>query len=349
MSPVISVVVPVYNMGNSLERCVVSILQQECTRFEVILVDDGSTDDSWNICQRLSASDPRIRAFHIGNCGAGHARNFGTAHALGQYVYYSDSDDILSPHALQRMQDAVQESGADLLVFGYEVRDEKEHIQRIKNYPDFIQDGESIRQHYGDYVGMKTKYGIQGAPWNKLFSLHVIRENGVEYPSLRRNEDEVFIARYMCYAHKVQFISDQMYIHYGNSQALEWKKTPVDYADIVHALYRTRQETILSWNPADLRTRQVIREEYTDNLIKAFEMSFSPKHSLTAKQRRMWVADHLEHSGICQFEIYSDYSVYKKILLHLFQGKHFRLALAVMKGKIFLEKHRLDWMSKKYR
>ena len=333
----ISVVVPVYNMGDSLEKCVQSILQQEDADFEVLLVDDGSTDGSREVCDRLAASDPRVRAIHQENQGSGPARNRGLAEAAGEYVYFPDADDLLTPGALRRMQEAVSASGADLLVFGYEVLDEEGKLLRRHVYPELIGEGEAMRQDYGEYAAQKKRLGIQGAPWNKLFSTAVIRANAVEYPPLRRHQDEGFIARYMCHAVKVQFIPDMLYTHYANSRALEWRKFPVNYAEIVRQLYKTREETILSWNPADARTRQIIHQEYTDNTIKAIELSFSPKHDKNARERLVWAKEQIEASGICDFPIYSDHSRYKKIVLRLLHGGHYRLALAVMRGKLFIE------------
>ncbi|MBR3764385.1 MAG: glycosyltransferase family 2 protein [Clostridia bacterium] len=333
----ISVVVPVYNMGDSLEKCVQSILQQEGAAFEVILVDDGSTDDSPAVCDRLAATDGRVHAFHTVNRGSGPARNHGLENARGEFVYFPDADDLLVPGALARMQAAVDESGADLLVFGYRVMEPDSTLRREHAYPALMKDGEAMRQDYGDHAGQKLPLGVQGAPWNKLFSTAVIRACGITYPPLRRHQDEGFIARYMCHARKVQFIPEVLYTHYANSRALEWKKFPVDYADIVHALYQTRKETILTWNPADVRTQKVIRQEYTDNLIKAIELSFSPKHDKTHRERLAWAREQVEKSGICDFEIYDDYSRYKKLLLRLLRGRHDRLALMLMRMKLLGE------------
>ena len=338
MPDMISVVVPVYNMGNSLEKCVQSILQQEGAAFEVILVNDGSTDGSGEVCDRLAASDARVRAIHQENQGSGPARNRGLAEASGAYVYFPDADDLLVPGALRLMQETVADSGADLLVFGYEVLSEGGQPLRKQVYPTLTRDGEAIRQDYGDYAGQKKRLGIQGAPWNKLFSTAVIRECAVEYPPLRRHQDEGFIARYMCHARKVQFIPEVLYTHYANSRALEWKKFPVDYVDIVRQLWQNRKETILTWNPADARTRQIIHQEYTDNTIKAIELSFSPKHDKTAAQRLAWAKEKIAAAGICEFPIYDDYSRYKKIVLKLLGGGHFHLALTVMRGKLLLER-----------
>ena len=333
----ISVVVPVYNMGDSLEKCVRSILQQEGADFEVILVDDGSTDESPAVCDRLAATDGRVHAFHTVNRGSGPARNHGLEKARGEFVYFPDADDILVPGALACMQAAADESGADLLVFGYRVMEPDGALRREHIYPALTKDGEAMRRDYGDHAGQKKPLGVQGAPWNKLFSTAVIRENGVTYPPLRRHQDEGFIARYMCHARKVLFIPEVLYTHYANSRALEWKKFPVDYADVVRALYKTREETILSWNPSDTRTQKIIRQEYTDNLIKAIELSFSPKHDKTRRERLIWAREQVEQSGICNFDIYGDYSRYKKLLLRLLRGKHYGMALMLMRMKLLGE------------
>ncbi len=86
-----------------------------------------------------------------------------------------------------------------------------------------------------------------------------------------------------------------------------------DYADMVQSLYSSRQETVLAWNPQDTKTRQVIHEEYVDNMIKALGLSYSPRHSFSnGRERREWIILQAETSGICDLEIYSSYSLYKK-------------------------------------
>lgn len=349
MNKMISVVVPVYNMGDSLEKCVESILMQEEAEFEVILVDDGSTDDSGKRCDLLAQRDARVQVYHTENRGSGPARNYGLDKARGQYVYFPDADDALVPLALKRMMDAMEKNGADVLVFGYRVLDENGRVRKEKTYPDFWRDGDAVRRDYGDFVGQKTRYGIQGAPWNKLFDVQVIREHGICYPPLRRHQDEGFIARYMCHAKKVQFVEDVLYIHYLNTLEKEWKKFPVNYADVVMQLYQLRKETILSWNPEDHKTRQIITEEYVDNFIKALELSFSPKHELPGFKRVKWIKEKVKESDILQFEVFSDYSSYKKAVLYLLKGKMTIPAMLVMRLKIFADAHGMDGRSKKYR
>ena len=103
----ISIIVPVYNAEDYLERCLHSILDQEFSSYEVILVDDGSTDASWLICDRYSSTDPRFITLHQPNKGVSAARNAGINMAQGEYVMFLDADDALLPDALEVMVESL--------------------------------------------------------------------------------------------------------------------------------------------------------------------------------------------------------------------------------------------------
>ena len=111
----ISIIVPVYNAAETLPDCLKSILSQEGVDFEVILVNDGSTDDSGIVCDRLAAADPRVTAIHQLNGGVSSARNAGLEAATGEYVAFVDADDALLEGALKNMST----ENADLVVAGY--------------------------------------------------------------------------------------------------------------------------------------------------------------------------------------------------------------------------------------
>jgi glycosyltransferase involved in cell wall biosynthesis len=102
----VSIVVPVYNTAEYLPACLDSILAQSFTDFELILVDDGSTDDSLRICEAYAFRDARIRVFHQQNAGVSAARNFGVEQAQGDWLCYVDSDDVVLPAYLQDMLEA---------------------------------------------------------------------------------------------------------------------------------------------------------------------------------------------------------------------------------------------------
>ena len=103
-APLITVIVPVYNILDYLPRCVHSITAQTYSHLEIILVDDGSTDGTGELCDRLAEEDGRIRVFHKENGGSSSARNLALEHASGEYVGFVDSDDYISPDMYERLR-----------------------------------------------------------------------------------------------------------------------------------------------------------------------------------------------------------------------------------------------------
>ena len=113
--PLISVIIPVYNVEKYLRECLDSVLVQTYSNYEVILVDDGSTDTSHSICREYCDKDSRFKAYQKENGGASSARNFGLSFAKGEYLYFLDSDDYLKPYALEKMITCVYQNNADLV------------------------------------------------------------------------------------------------------------------------------------------------------------------------------------------------------------------------------------------
>lgn len=118
-SPLVSIIVPVYNVEHYLDACVESLLQQEYRNFELLLIDDGSQDGSPRLCDSWATKDPRIHVYHKENGGLSDARNFGLNHAHGAYIYFIDSDDIADVHLLSSAMAKIFETNADMLFFKY--------------------------------------------------------------------------------------------------------------------------------------------------------------------------------------------------------------------------------------
>lgn len=334
--PLVSLVVPIYNMGHRLEKSISSFLNQDYVNTELILVDDGSTDNSFEICKKLEDMNNRIRVIHTDNRGSGPARNAGIHDAKGEYVYFPDADDYLESNAISVLVDAMNEGNYDLVVFGYKNVNTKGEQRGNKIYPNIVLDGNYIRQDYGDYMSTTSKLGIQGAPWNKFFKMSIIRKNNIEYPSLRRHQDEGFIGRYMCYVQNVCFISNVLYTYYTNDLQLEWKKYPIDYIDAVIGLYDVRKETILTWNKSDYSTRDLIHKEYICNVIKSLELSFSPKFDFDYQDRLKWMEMTINRSNIASIKI-KNIGLYQKLVMTTIRKKYFRLMYILLALKIKLQ------------
>lgn len=326
MNALVSIVVPVYNMGDSIIKSVESLLQQTYKNIEVILVDDGSKDNSYDNCCLLASRDSRVSVIQTENCGSGPARNTGIKKAKGKYIYFPDADDYLEPDAISTCVKTMNDSNSDLVVFGFKNVNPKGKTLKFKKYTNRVVESDVLRKDYSECIGYMGKWGIQGAPWNKFFSLETIKSNGVEFPPLRRHQDEGFICRYMCFCRKVHFIPYVFYTYYTNDLKKEWEKYPLNYIDSVVGLCKIRKETILSWNPSDLETHQMIQKEYISNFIKALELSFSPKMKFDKKQRILWLREQITRFQFDKVETPKTLGRYQKhILSTIKNGKMHKL------------------------
>lgn len=161
----LSIIIPVYNAEEYLDRCLESVVNQSFTSYEVILVDDGSTDSSPMICDRYSATDPRFRTIHKANGGVSSARNTGINLAKGEYLMFVDSDDALLPDSLERMLEDVHEE--DVVIGGYTT-----FIGGVPGREVLPMD---TRSYKGAEMSMFFEHNIRrncemlDAPWSKMF------------------------------------------------------------------------------------------------------------------------------------------------------------------------------------
>lgn len=190
--PRVSVIVPVYNVEPYLEACIDSLLAQRFTDFEVVLVDDGSTDGSGAICDELAGKDPRVVVVHQKNGGVCSARNRGIDQARGEFLVFVDADDLVTEEHLEHLM----ESDADLVVTGVQKFGAKSETSRPSRREDF-RIGE-LAVHWNTPPEMNYLYCY---PVAKRFRTRIIREHGVRFDeSLFFSEDMCFNMDYYCHA-----------------------------------------------------------------------------------------------------------------------------------------------------
>ena len=139
MSELVSIIVPVYNVEFYIKKCVKSVLSQTYPCFELILIDDGSTDKSGVYCDELAKTDQRVKVLHKKNGGQAEARNIGLDCARGEFIFFLDADDWIEPEAIKTLIDKQREKGADMVCGGYRLVDEGgrtvgEGTQKLKMY-----------------------------------------------------------------------------------------------------------------------------------------------------------------------------------------------------------------------
>ena len=193
MTPAISVIVPVYNVEKTLDRCVKSILSQTFQDFEIILIDDGSTDQSGLLCDRYAHQDLRISVIHKANEGLGPTRNAGIRAARGTYVYHCDSDDWLEPDLLELAYRRLEESQADCAIFGYQIFTERQGKQipyaTVSIPTQIYADAGSIRRLF---IQEYFHYFIVLSACNRVCRRSFLIENDLFFPDLRRCQDMAY-------------------------------------------------------------------------------------------------------------------------------------------------------------
>lgn len=196
----VSVIVPIYNSEKTLGHCIDSILSQTFRDFELLLIDDGSTDSSTAICDEYAAKDNRVRVFHKGNGGVSSARNIGLDNAAGKWVTFCDSDDYVNDNWLSLFVRNCK-NNVGMVVQTFEYSNKKDYDYFEGNAVGFIE-----KFHDSNFIGYV---------WNKIFLLEIIRNHNVCYnESFTFLEDEVFVYEYLQYIDKVVFIPEVAY-HYN--------------------------------------------------------------------------------------------------------------------------------------
>lgn len=188
-NPLISIVVPVYNAMNSIERCVTSILNQSYSHFELVLVNDGSKDQSLSICHAFQEKDLRIKVIDIPNGGVSNARNTGISHCKGEYLVFVDADDYIEEYYLEKMMNNYAQ---DALIMCSYFHETSTFIQPIV-YGTKDKEICFVASFYDLY-----EEHLMPAIWNKLYDLETIKENAVSFrKNLSLGEDLLFNLDYI--------------------------------------------------------------------------------------------------------------------------------------------------------
>lgn len=203
----ISIVVPSYNASGVIEKCIDSILQQTYTDFELIVVDDGSADDTAEIVEAKTAQDARIRLIRQSNIGVSSARNAGIEASSGEFLCFVDCDDMVSANYLETLY--TMYSPGVLPVIDV-VRSDSEGSALSPMPETYSLDGDWV----DSYFCGQLKDGIAFAVWNKLYSLQTIRKEHITFiPDLTIGEDMLFVFQYLHYCRSIRFSSDAKYYY----------------------------------------------------------------------------------------------------------------------------------------
>ena len=275
MDELISVIVPVYNTEKYLVECVESLRKQTYSNIEIILVDDGSTDASIEICDEFAEKDSRVKVFHKKNEGVAVARNFGIQQSNGQYVVIVDSDDVAVDRMIEVLYTQIKENDADIAVGNYYIYDETDgnfyyYIIDDDYCVEVLSSQELIDRQAGAWQWNSSAFIVTVA---KLYKRDLFED--VSFTHGRRFDDEASTHRLFLRSKKTVFINDNLYLYRRRSGSI--MRTDFDLSwvrDLVEVFSKKISDFVLAGlDVSVMRIRFV-------NLLKDYKQSLE-YHQLT--------------------------------------------------------------------
>ncbi len=212
MEPLVTVAIAAYNVEKFLISGVKYIINQTYKNLDIIIVDDGSTDNTSHLCDELKEKDNRIRVFHKENGGPGSARNVGIDNSKGEFIYFFDVDDSIEVDFIENAVKMATENAADLVIFGYYVKVNSEPgEEKISLNEHIIHSNNDLKKVYSDEL-LWMKHG-NGFAWNKFYRMSFLKKCNFHFGNQRIQEDEIFNMQLYPRLNDV-YVSSEVYYHY---------------------------------------------------------------------------------------------------------------------------------------
>ena len=334
----ISVIVPVFNCIQWLEPCIESVLKQTFKEFELILVDDGSTDGSGELCDFYATRDKRIRVFHKPNgSGGGEARNYGIEKSKGEFIVFLDSDDCQKPSMLEELYQAQQKADYDLVICGYCFLDEN-NLEGDK----FALNATEIKgeQNVLDYFVNYYPDGLVGYPWNKLYRRSIIEENHIRFPKMRRLEDGIFNVAYFQKIKSASVLDKVLMLYRVNCQ-VALRKLPYDFYENMKLFTKDYYGFLKKLGTTRENMDKPFVIYFLNDFVCCLENILANSwEGKSYKDRRTYVLQ-LQREKLVQYMLgkikYAP--TYSRLVLKLFQMRFIGLLKAVICMKLWMKKN----------
>lgn len=283
----LSVIMPVFNSGEELHRSIGSILKQSYKNWELILIDDGSKDNSLEICKKYSKEDSRIIIIEQENMGSGPARNNGLNKVTGDYVLFCDADDFYNTDAFEKFNKIIRINNDDLIISTYQ---EFKLSSDMEVYITNIKKTKEVRLHSFDKV--KSMYfnlfknNLISAPWAKLYKISIIKNNKIEFENIRRCQDIVFNIRYFSHIGSLSVIDEVTY-NYQTPDAITYlSKFPKDMFEIAKIVDSYQKSKLIEWKEYNEEVEVYLNTQMFVILFICLRLNQQNNWKFTKKQKK---------------------------------------------------------------
>ncbi|OJF94720.1 glycosyltransferase family 2 protein [Alkalibacterium sp. 20] len=327
----VSIIMPVYNVKEHLVRAIESALNQKEVLAEVILVDDGSTDGSAEICDDYARQEPLlIKVIHQENKGSGPARNAGLDQAIGKYIYFADPDDYFDQNLLADNCRLAKATKPDLVIFGYTQESASNPQDRELKLPNFPQltTQKVFRQHFKN-VYQFSPYAL----WNKLYKKAFLNKHHIRFTNQPTGQDALFNIE--VYKHvSAALVNRKAYYHYVSHEGSSVNRYRPERFFMEQNIAQAFESLVKEWSEEPAYD-ELIGEEYfhgiyleTANLVR--ENCPLNEEEKVARLRELWQTVGVEK--VLPFKS-KDHNPFRQLLLNAYKQGNFKRALLLMKGR----------------
>lgn len=333
----ISVIVPIYNTGSILAECIESILNSTYRDFELILVNDGSTDDSLEVCREFCRKDDRIRLIDQENQGASVARNKGLESCKGEWVVFVDSDDSIFPDYLSFV---AEERSADLLIFDYTIGKSRktraaEKDRALSISLNSVEDRADLIERLLRYQPLSKGGHVDlRAPWGKAYRKSVLDRYSIRFAQgLRIGEDALFNIEFFLVMRSCKYIPAPVYRHRSRIGSISRSYDP-DLSDSFGILQKGMRDVLEAHGMFPLLEQAYAANTLENMAFLLIKGVFSPYSTKTAREERD-LCEQMRRDEIYESALEYNYKIGnlpRRIMLGLFQLRCYRSVKAICRA-----------------
>ena len=250
----VSVVVPMYNVEEYIEDCLISLKEQTYKDIEILVINDGSTDNSLTIAKNIAKEDNRIKVYTKENGGLSSARNYALNKISGDYITFVDSDDYVSKNFIKKLLDMINKYSTDIAICGYSKLEDKQIVHTLDNYYEELLTTKKIIDDM--YKSKDSKYISYITAWGKLYKTSLFE--GIRYPS-KKHEDEFITYKLYLKTNRICYVNEELYIYRVRSGSIMNSGFNLNYLDKMD-MYEERIAVLKSYSLDTTTTERCLLE-----------------------------------------------------------------------------------------
>lgn len=323
--PLVSIIMPVYNVEAYVAKAITSVLDQSYPNFELLVVNDGTPDNSVAIIEKFCQQDDRVQLLHKENGGLSDARNFGLPKVKGDFVYFMDSDDWIAPNLLEVAVVAMESQSADVVVFGYHM--DTEDAKGVLVGTKIVNHKKALYQKSkaSEMVIDRTLLNLYGYAWNKLYRTDFLKQHQLIFDKgISLVEDILFNARVLGVSDRIAVLEDPCYHYIHRIEGVTLIKTYHENSfDLILKRTAAIKQFLSQWYFDEPSQSAVLGESLVLGIRYCVNNLFAYKNQLNFGGKRRVIHHMLSHPETTTYvDHYVTYSFFDKVYKFLIKNKY---------------------------